>query len=112
MLAGSVTLDDVWFFFQEPLDGIDSRRYFRTIYPETIPGDFDGDGDADGNDFLEWQRGVGTTYHAGDLAGWRSNWALINPLTSLGAAIPEPTAAALSALMLAPALAFRRRFTA
>jgi hypothetical protein len=29
--------------------------------PTSIPGDFDGDGDVDGGDFLAWQRGLGTS---------------------------------------------------
>lgn len=37
MLAGSVTLLDMTFFFQEPIGGTDSRRYTRTIIPSPIP---------------------------------------------------------------------------
>ena len=55
-----------------------------------VPGDFDGDGDVNGDDFLAWQRGLGTPQLQGsaangdadgdrdvdavDLAGWRSNY--------------------------------------
>jgi glucose/arabinose dehydrogenase len=41
-----------------------------------IPGDFefDGDGDVDGADFLAWQRGLGTSRDAADLAKWRGNY--------------------------------------
>lgn len=41
------------------------------------PGDFDGDGDADGNDFLVWQRGgspngvPGVSVSAADLIAWQ-----------------------------------------
>ncbi|HYO23606.1 MAG TPA: CotH kinase family protein, partial [Lacipirellulaceae bacterium] len=58
--------------------------------PPAVAGDFDGDGDADGNDFERWQRGLGTPalqgsaakgdadgdrdVDAGDLALWRTNY--------------------------------------
>jgi hypothetical protein len=37
MLAGSVTLLDMTFFFQEPIGDTESRRYTRTIIPAPIP---------------------------------------------------------------------------
>ncbi|HEY3394243.1 MAG TPA: hypothetical protein VGK58_16135 [Lacipirellulaceae bacterium] len=36
MLAGSVTLLDMTFFFQEPIGDVDSRHYTRTIIPAPI----------------------------------------------------------------------------
>lgn len=55
------------------------------------PGDFDGDGDVDGRDFLSWQRGVSPTpFSAADLATWQGAYnggalAAVNT-------VPEPTA--------------------
>ena len=37
-------------------------------------GDFDADGDVDGADFLDWQRGFGSTYDADDLTDWKDNF--------------------------------------
>lgn len=37
-------------------------------------GDFDQDGDADGSDFLLWQRNFGAPYNAADLVDWQSNY--------------------------------------
>lgn len=37
MLAGSVTLLDMTFFFQEPIGDVESRRYTLTIIPPPIP---------------------------------------------------------------------------
>src|SRR5262245_39274161 len=38
-------------------------------------GDFDGDGDVDGRDFLVWQRGGSPNpLSAGDLAQWQANY--------------------------------------
>jgi len=40
----------------------------------TTDGDFDADGDRDGNDFLAWQRGLGTNYNADHLNEWKENF--------------------------------------
>ena len=37
MLEGSVTLEDITFFFQEPSDETSSRRYTLTIVPTPVP---------------------------------------------------------------------------
>lgn len=50
------------------------------------PGDFDGDGDVDGRDFLVWQRNPGV----GSLADWQNNYGF-PPLTAAGTAVPEPS---------------------
>ncbi len=73
------------------------------------PGDFNGDGNVDGRDFLLWQRQVGQTGYyplqqkeadtnadgivdAADLALWHQYYGYVNPLSGLSAgfAIPEP----------------------
>jgi hypothetical protein len=72
----------------------------------TFDGDFDTDGDVDGNDFLVWQRGVGTTYDAADLADWKANYGAGPGLS----AVPEPSSLVLGALAtLAVGCARRRR---
>jgi hypothetical protein len=49
------------------------------------PGDFDGDGDVDGRDFVEWQRDPSV----GDLADWQANYGTNS--NAIGAvAVPEP----------------------
>ena len=40
----------------------------------TDPGDFDGNGEVDGSDFLAWQRGFGSAYVAADLSLWRAHF--------------------------------------
>jgi hypothetical protein len=67
-------------------------------------GDADGDGDADGADFLSWQRDVGDS--APPLEFFDA--AIDAAVASAAAPVPEPTTAALIALPLA-ALARRRR---
>ncbi|GEM_PF-1455646 len=52
-----------------------------------LAGDFDGDGDVDGKDFLSWQRGVSPTpFSAGDLATWQGAYG--SPLMA-ATAVPE-----------------------
>ncbi|MEM9659424.1 MAG: sugar-binding protein [Planctomycetota bacterium] len=57
----------------------------------SLAGDYDGDLDVDGNDFLAWQRGESpTALSAEDLATWESNFGTQAGLASAGAA-PEPS---------------------
>jgi hypothetical protein len=74
-------------------------------------GDYDGDGDVDGADFLTWQRGLGLTgqpdattgdsdddgdVDAADLALWQSHFGGAPAVAAVGA-IPEPASLALLA---------------
>lgn len=70
--------------------------------PPVGGGDFNGDGDTDGADFLAWQRGEspnGATL--GDLALWQADYP--TPLSGLGGvtAVPEPSTLMLIAASLA-----------
>lgn len=66
-----------------------------------VPGDFDDDGDVDGNDFLAWQRGdspngtPGGPVSAADLATWQGAYG--GPLVA-AVSVPEPTTALLLVL--------------
>ena len=51
-----------------------------------LNGDFDVDGDVDGDDFLEWQRGTATP---ADLALWQGNYGAPSG-TATNSAVPEP----------------------
>ncbi len=54
------------------------------------PGDFDGDDDVDGQDFLLWQRGGSPSpLSASDLALWQENYG-VGGLTAV-TAVPEPS---------------------
>ena len=55
-----------------------------------ISGDFDSDGDVDGDDFLKWQREPGV----GALSDWEANYGLVAQLVA--AAVPEPNSLLLS----------------
>jgi hypothetical protein len=64
-----------------------------------IPGDFDGDGDVDGRDFLAWQRDP----TVGDLDDWQANYGIIGSMSAGNIAVPEPA----TYLLLAAALLAR-----
>jgi len=54
------------------------------------PGDYDGDFDVDGDDFLILQVGLGIIYDAADLLEWETNFGA-TPLGATFGQIPEPT---------------------
>jgi hypothetical protein len=56
----------------------------RLTIMEPRPGDFDGDGDVDGRDFLAWQRNPSM----GSLADWQANHGASSSVASV--AVPEP----------------------
>ena len=66
-------------------------------------GDFDGDGDVDGRDFLLWQR---TDKTPSGLSAWQANYGAGN-LTAL-AAVPEPTSLAFMIACGMAAMAIRK----
>lgn len=58
-----------------------------------LAGDFDHDGDVDGDDFLLWQRGGSPNpLSADDLSDWEANYGISsnNPLAAANQAVPEP----------------------
>lgn len=85
--------------------------WFQIAAPSVvIPGDFDGDSDVDGRDFLIWQRGESpNSLSAEDLADWQNNYGVggLQAITSI--AIPEPTTMAFVLTGLGSLLVTRRR---
>jgi hypothetical protein len=73
---------------------IDNVKFAGAFATGTPGGDYDGDGDVDGNDFLFWQLGQspnGAT--AGDLDQWKAGFGQGGGAS----AVPEPTGALLAA---------------
>jgi len=67
---------------------------FELLTPQPGPGDFDDDGDVDGEDFLMWQQGDSLdSLSTLDLADWRENYAGANTLSTISTSVPEPSAA-------------------
>ena len=87
--------------------GIDQTlTIFKAAPP--LEGDYDGDGDEDGSDFLMWQRGeVSNPPSAEDLADWEALFGANNSL-SLSATIPEPSSIVLLLAAFACNLRWRR----
>jgi hypothetical protein len=54
------------------------------IWSNSLPGDFDSDGDVDGRDFLTWQRNPSV----GNLVDWQNNYGTGSLVASI--AVPEP----------------------
>jgi len=66
------------------------------ILPDALAGDFDGDNDVDGADFLTWQRGPAD---AGALAAWKSHFGMTPAGQASAAAVPEPAALTLAVVL-------------
>lgn len=72
------------------------------------PGDFNGDGNVDGRDFLAWQRGESpSSLSAEDLQDWQNNYG--GGALAAVTAVPEPSSMILSVAGLIIAGALRRR---
>ena len=86
----------------------DTDQQFK-VSPE--PGDYDGDGDVDGSDFLKWQQGESPNpLSALELADWEANFGTIaSPATATSEAVPEPASAVLVLIGAASMCVTRRR---
>jgi hypothetical protein len=76
--------------------------------PPAVDGDYDDDGDVDGNDLLAWQRGESPNgMMPGDLDAWRMNFGSPG-ITPVASTVPEPASAVLLGGLIAT-LGFRRK---
>jgi len=102
----------------------DNFVLFTSVEELNVPdGDYDYDGDTDGGDFFNWQRGFGSTtdvaadnngdavVDAADLTPWVNNYGTNVAAIAAGAAIPEPSTLAILGLgaLLSCQLASRAR---
>ena len=77
----------------------------------TIPGDFDGDLDADEDDLAIWEAGFGESeiLSAGDFLAWQRSFDGSGGVPAVAAVVPEPSSAALSIVTVAMCLFYRRK---
>ena len=79
-------------------DGMSALASLKLVAP--LDGDFDNDGDVDGDDFLVWQRGGSPNPLSGsDLTLWRDNYGT-NVLLAATASVPEPSSGLLCLLIV------------
>ena len=95
-------------YFDGALDEV--RIATISLVSPGILGDFNGDGNVDGADFLVWQQGFGSEFDATDLGNWEANFGAGAALAA--AAVPEPTSALLMLLGLGWLVASQRRHNA
>jgi hypothetical protein len=99
-------LDDSISLFQSISFG--DKVDFFSLGEVGVPGDFDGDGDVDGRDFLVWQRGETTpALDPALLAEWQNAYNA-GGLAAVSA-VPEPGTLCLTALSLAAMIFPKRR---
>lgn len=82
---------------------LDIADLVQHVNPPGPPGDFDGDGAVDGNDFLTWQRNP----FLGDLARWKSTFGATTEASGQGNSVGVPEPATLTLFMLG-ALSYAR----
>lgn len=79
------------------VDGTDFTQV--SVLSAGLTGDFDGDDDVDGSDFLAWQRGFPGTFGPSDLTDWQNNYGPTPPITAIQG-VPEPASLVLTLLAL------------
>jgi hypothetical protein len=63
--------------------------YFNRLSPT---GDFNGDGNVNGADYVVWRKGLGTTYTPADFEMWRANFGESAVWGGGSTVVPEPAA--------------------
>ncbi|MBA3482427.1 MAG: hypothetical protein H0T51_11480, partial [Pirellulales bacterium] len=82
-----------------PASAFNPLQVVLSAFQASLAGDFDGDGDVDGGDFLVWQRGGSPNpMSSTDLTDWKNNYGA-PPLVAASLGVPEPSTWVLLSLM-------------
>ncbi|QEG36113.1 PEP-CTERM sorting domain-containing protein [Bythopirellula goksoeyrii] len=109
-----IDTDPTQSFFECCGNGFQDQPFLsgRVVPTALLNGDFDIDGDADGHDFLEWQRGNSLDpLSASDLAAWKNNYS-VSLLVATSVALPEPSTVVLLSFAVVWSNLTRRRLIA
>ena len=80
------------------VESLDANFFADRVIPAPVDGDFDFDGDVDGQDLLAWQRGKSPEpLSVADLTLWKTYFDG-SSLAAASAAVPEPSGVAISVL--------------
>lgn len=97
-ITGFYIFGDDYSDFFPPDEQLYGEMFFSDLKIEeaetTLDGDFEGDGDVDGRDFLLWQRNTSV----GSLTAWQNNFGA--PGLASFVSVPEPSSLGLSALAI------------
>lgn len=85
------------------------RERVDTLFVDSITGNFDGDSDVDGADFLTWQRDHIPLGGADGLTEWTDNYGGVPAAAAIFSQVPEPTSVALAAGFCLALIATRKR---
>lgn len=111
---GTINFDGFWGDYEITINGeifdltLEKGEFdYNLVVAEGTSGDFDGDSDVDGRDFLIWQRGGSTNgpFDAVDLEAWQQNYGTTAGLglsqeMAASGTVPEPSSVALVAFAL------------
>ncbi|QEG33941.1 Murein DD-endopeptidase MepM [Bythopirellula goksoeyrii] len=87
-----------------------SNKSFLVVEP--IPGDFDLDGDVDGEDFLSWQRGDSpVALSRQDFDDWQETYGTATPYSAVSTQIPEVSSSTLILIGILTSLVRRQLVT-
>lgn len=90
----------------DPFDDAYFDDFSLTVAAASLPGDYNGDGTVDAIDYTVWRDGGSSDSSQAGYDTWAANYGATSP--SASQAIPEPTAIALVATLLAVGYANRR----
>jgi hypothetical protein len=112
-LMGSSGASDGERLSESQVQTILASRFTVSAPPSETPGDFNGDGQVSGGDFLVWQRGGSPSrLGSGDLAEWKESFragAAGATANSFAVSVPEPATGGLASAGLMLAWAGRGR---